>query len=61
MSRCQPGYICSKKPLSEVKAIEAYKELIMKTNIYKYPEDFLKASGNTVGCSVFRLKSCCKS
>lgn len=39
--RKQPGYICTRKPLTDLKAVEAYKLAITKTAIYKNPHDYL--------------------
>lgn len=41
-SRCKhAGYICSKKEVSDPKAVDAYRTAIMKTTIYKNPSDYL--------------------
>ncbi|XP_015764652.1 PREDICTED: uncharacterized protein LOC107343583 isoform X1 [Acropora digitifera] len=41
-SRCKhAGYICSKKEVSDSKAVDAYRTAIMKTTIYKNPSDYL--------------------
>ena len=38
------GYVCSKKPLTDPKAIEAYTTAIAKTTIYQNPTDYLLVS-----------------
>ena len=50
------GYVCSKKPLTDPKAIEAYAKALKETAIYRNAKDFMTVSYLLCKCPIITCR-----